>query len=431
MTVILRKTLSLLFLSFFIFQSAVSQKCATTLRDSVAQANDPSYLKHRQERISHIRNLDARSKKTDNTIIYVPTVIHVIHTSLDGSISDDPDIGNISEEQIASQMRVLNEDYRRKIGTPGFNDHPDGADMQIEFCLAKFDPDGNPTTGITRHYRDKVQYDPVADDREIKQIVQWPVEEYMNIYVVPFLKNGFLGYASFPDEPREWDGIVMSNRYFGDRIGTAQFGFPYNEGRTLTHEVGHWLGLLHTWGDGGCGIDDGCDDTPESDAGNFRCDTTHVSCGTIDMVRNYMDYSDDDCFNIFTNCQRDIARATFDSNTPNNRNDFLLATQNGSINCSLDQDTGEVPVKLTRILRIGTVNYERAEYIIYDLGPNYPYDIIIHDARGIRVSKLSIRSNNFGELRFSLGNRPAGIYFLTLKLANGEVKRFKISGPVR
>lgn len=429
MTMSLKRTLSLFFLSVLIFQSAKAQKCATPLRDSIAQLNDPAFLKKRQQRINYAREYGRLSKTPDNTIIYVPTVIHVIHTSADGSISDDPDIGNISEEQIASQMRVLNEDYRRKFGTPGYNDHPDGADMQIEFCLARFDPAGNPSNGITRHFRNKVQYDPVSDDREIKQIVQWPVEEYLNIYVVPFLKDGFLGYASFPDEPRQWDGVVMSNRYFGDRIGTAQFGFPYNQGRTLSHEVGHWLGLLHTWGDGGCGIDDGCDDTPESDAGNFRCDTTHVSCGSVDMVRNYMDYSDDDCFNIFTQCQKGIARLTFDPDAPFNRNNFLLATQNGSINCSLD--TGEIPPKITRIIRLGTVDYENADYIIYDLDNAFPYNILIHDSRGVQVSKKRIVSNAFGELRFSLGEFPAGIYFLSLQFANGDIKKFRISGPVR
>ncbi|MFN7013926.1 MAG: choice-of-anchor J domain-containing protein, partial [Bacteroidia bacterium] len=98
----------------------------------------------------------------------------------------------------------------------------------------------------------------------------------------------------------------------------------YDQGRTMTHEVGHMLGLRHIWGDGGCGVDDFCADTPESDAANYGCPTTHISCGTLDMVRNYMDYTDDSCMNIFTQNQKDRMLAVL-MNSPR-RDDLLTST---------------------------------------------------------------------------------------------------------
>jgi hypothetical protein len=93
-------------------------------------------------------------------------------------------------------------------------------------------------------------------------------------------------------------------------MGTATA--PFNLGRTTTHEVGHWLNLIHIWGDGPCGVDDLIADTPDSDDANHGCDIGHVSCGSVDMVQNYMDYSDDVCMNLFTQGQKERMRALFD-----------------------------------------------------------------------------------------------------------------------
>ncbi len=426
-----KKTLSLLIFTLAIFFQTEAQKCATTLRDSVSLLNNPEHLKIRAERLAEIHSFNKRNSKIQHPLVYIPTVVHIIHTSADGTISDDPDIGNISDEQIMSQIEVLNNDYRRKAGTPGFNNHPDGADLEIQFCLAKLDPNGNPTNGITRHFRDKDVYNPITDDREIKRIVQWPPDQYMNVYVVPQLKDNFLGYASFPDEPREYDGIVMSNRFFGNRIGTAidAFAFPYNSGRTMTHEVGHWLGLVHIWGDGGCSVDDGCPDTPDSDAGNYGCDTTHVSCTTVDMVRNYMDYSDDDCFNIFTNCQKSIARSVFEESIPNNRSTFYLNSLIGTINCGENTDTVDNS-KLSSEILLGTVDQQQGRYIIYNLAASKIYRISLYGFQGQKIEERSISTNASGELIFDLGDQRSGLYILKLDFLNGDSKQFKLFGSL-
>jgi hypothetical protein len=428
MTNILKISISIIIIFFLNAMSAEGQKCATSVRDSLAIAEDPTYLKMRTERINAIQRSASQKTTIGDEIIYIPTVIHVIHKSEDGSISDDPKLGNISNEQIESQMKVLNEDFRRLEGTAGFNNLIDGADMQLVFCLAKRDPNGNETNGITRHYYEKSSFDARRDDREIKSIVKWPQDDYLNIYVVPELKDDFLGYSTFPEDDRDWDGVVMANKFFGYEIGTTVFGFPYNEGRTLTHELGHWLGLLHIWGDGGCGVDDGCEDTPESDASNYGCDTLHESCLTIDMVRNYMDYSDDYCFNIFTRCQKQLARGIFEKGTPFNRNDILLANALGNISCS-DLDS-TVRVSDSQI-KIGTIDASRAEYSIFNLSTNTEYNVKLFDSRGRKISSFSETSNASGILNLEFNQFRQGIYTLELEFENGSSKKFKIFGPLK
>ena len=135
----------------------------------------------------------------------------------------------------------------------------------------------------------------------------WDPSSYLNIWVCN-LGSGLLGYAQFPGGNPATDGVVCDYAYFGT-IGTATF--PFDEGRTCTHEVGHYLNLRHIWGDGGCSVDDFVSDTPTSDGPNYGCALGHVSCGSTDMVQNYMDYSDDGCMNLYTAGQAARMNALF------------------------------------------------------------------------------------------------------------------------
>lgn len=253
-------------------------------------------------------------------ILTIPIVFHIIHNG-DALGSNE----NITQAQVNSQLTVLNEDFRRMMGTPGYNTNPVGADTEIEFCMAVVDPNGNilAEPGIDRRNMTQASWQRstgAANDIEgvLKPQTIWDPTKYFNIWVVNFGGNSssLLGYAQFPNSTLQGigtnnggantDGVVVRFRSLGSVGNVAT---PYHKGRTLTHEIGHAFGLRHIWGDGSnCNASDFCDDTPKASAANYGCPTKN-SCADPapdpnDMVQNYMDYSDDLCMNIFTANQK-------------------------------------------------------------------------------------------------------------------------------
>jgi hypothetical protein len=218
--------------------------------------------------------------------------------------------GNIPDSAVDSQIDVLNEDFRAIAGSLG----APGEDVRIEFFLATQDPDGNPTTGITRTV--KTQW--YNDSGPYANALNWDTTRYLNIYTNS--AGGSLGYAYVPS-----GGGVVGSNFDGVRIlwtafgRNAPIGPPYNLGRTATHEVGHWLGLYHTF-QGGCASASGCagngdlicDTNPEgSPTGSGTCSKS--TCGSPDPADNYMDYSDDICMNKFTPNQANRMRCTIEN----------------------------------------------------------------------------------------------------------------------
>jgi len=262
--------------------------------------NNPERAKILDEIEAHTAKwIKEKGENSARNIITIPVVVHVVYRT---------GTENISDAQIQSQIDVLNDDFRR------LNSDADGtwsqaADVEIEFCLASVDPDGNPTSGITRT---STTVNGFGTNDAVKFASSggkdaWPSGDYLNFWVCN-IGGGILGYAQFPGGNAATDGVVNGYQYTGT-IGTATA--PFNLGRTATHEVGHWLNLRHIWGDGGCGVDDFVSDTPTSDAPNYGCAAGHQSCGTTDMVQNYMDYSDDGCMNLFTQGQKSRMQALF------------------------------------------------------------------------------------------------------------------------
>ncbi len=248
-------------------------------------------------------------------IYRIPIVVHVLH--LGEPLGEGH---NLSRARIESQIQVLNQDFRRQAGTPGFNDHPDGADARIEFVLAKTAPDGTSTEGIVRVDMTQVE-NPVPSGAHFDYFAfysYWDPALYLNIWSIPLpgLEDVFLGQATGPDtdlpggdlfiagEPTRAEGVHINSAHFGISNASQLHGM----GRTATHEVGHYLGLLHLWGDGNCETNDFCEDTPPVSKHTQGCSgPAPKACdGQLAMVENYMDFTPDACMHVFTNDQ--IAR---------------------------------------------------------------------------------------------------------------------------
>lgn len=284
---------------------AQERNCATMDNLEHRKNEDPG-LEQRMSQIEAYTQNKVKSleqNKITGSIVTIPVVVHVIYSN-----SNE----NISEAQILSQIQVLNDDFRR-LNSDANNTWSQAADTQIQFCMATVDPNGNPTNGITRKSSSKTSWGTSDAMKKSSQggVNPWNTSQYLNMWVCN-IGGGILGYAQFPGGNAATDGVVMGPSYFGSKNGGSGFylSAPFNLGRTTTHEVGHFFNLRHIWGDGGCSVDDYVTDTPTSGGANYGCATGAVSCGTVDMVQNYMDYSDDGCMNLFTQGQKNRMRAS-------------------------------------------------------------------------------------------------------------------------
>jgi len=261
--------------------------------------------------------------------IIIPVVVHILH---------DGEIGNISDAQVYDAIRMLNEDYN-KLNTDTVDTRntsnapfkPIAADINIQFKLAKIDPNGDCTNGIERRSSTEGTYN--ANDDNAKHyngggLDAWDRNKYFNIWVVNTIENTgstgtILGYGQFPMwGSADTYGFVVRNDAFGS-IGTS------SGDRTVTHELGHCLGLFHTF-QGGCGSNssscssqgDGCCDTPPVNDPHWSCSASQNYCNQIpngdsygfdayDQFENYMSYSP--CQNMFSEDQKAIIEGNFAS----------------------------------------------------------------------------------------------------------------------
>jgi hypothetical protein len=296
----------------------IQERCGYQALLDWKKSQDPDFDRKKQAATQFFNEQSQQLRlATPAQQITIPVVVHIMHAPGEaiGTAS------NISDAQILSQLAVLNEDFRKTAGSRGFNTHPFGADTEISFCLAKRDPAGNPTNGINRvAYTHSANHN-FSRDEEMKALSIWPTNRYMNIWVVKNM-SGILGYAYLAEDMatdpqrNSIDGVVIACQYFGSRdkqLPGQNFNLAatYDLGRTTTHEVGHFLNLLHTWGDGDCTADDEVGDTPNCNGPYYGCDATApVQCGQSRMIQNYMDYSDDRCMNIYTIGQKNRMQTT-------------------------------------------------------------------------------------------------------------------------
>lgn len=350
-----------------------------------------------------------------NEVIIVPVVIHILYNTTDQ---------NISDQQVLSQITALNNDYRRRnadtINTPDVFKSV-AADIRIQFCLARVDPNGRPTSGIIHKPTTQSQF--LADD-QMKFSSKggddaWDATKYLNIWVCN-LFGRTLGYAVMPGSPLANDGVVIKYDCFGT---TSNVSAPYNKGRTATHEIGHWLGLRHLWGDTLCG-DDSIADTPPQETSNSYCPVfPHVSSCSInpsgDMFMDYMDFTDDGCMNMFTKGQKAKMRSLFALG--NSRNSFL----NSGVCDSSNAEAGPLPtdsvIPETTPLKISVYPnpFSNAIKIVSDSKSDLTGKILrLYDITGRLFKTQTIQSQN---TVLDVSNLPSGMYILKIEDSNGSL----------
>lgn len=289
-------------------------------------------------------NPDCDTQQTNPSSAYAPTSIHripvVVHVIMNAAGQ-----GNVSAALVQSQITVLNEDYRAMAGTPGAG----GTDAMIEFYLATTDPNGLPTSGIT--YTTNNNW--FNDVGSYWTTLAWNPNRYLNIYTNT--AAGALGYV--PNLP-QYGGLVGTS---ADRVVIAWDAFgryasggaPYDRGRSATHEVGHYLGLYHTF-DNGCGSPTACYttgdlicDTAGEAMARYGCPGSASSCGSADPIHNYMDYTDDTCMTGFTPEQVRRMRCTLQSYRPQ------LATTVASASATRRNGAGDLDIYTATAPRLG------------------------------------------------------------------------------
>ncbi len=275
------------------------RSCGTMAVHRRLLSTSPAYARARDQIEDHARSYERGEASAQRTgVTRIPVVVHVVWNTAAQDISD---------AQIASQIDVLNRDFRRT--NPDFSSTPAAflplaTDARVEFFLATSNPSNGATSGIERRQTTVTGF---SDNDAVKSAASggmdaWPSAQYLNLWVCP-LAGGLLGYAQFPGGPAATDGVVILHSAFGTN-GTA--AAPFNLGRTATHEIGHWLNLNHIWGDDGTGCSgtDNVADTPNQGGPNYGTPTfPHLSCSNGpngDLFVNYMDYVDDRAMFMFT-----------------------------------------------------------------------------------------------------------------------------------
>jgi hypothetical protein len=311
--------LSTIFFLLLTVTSWAQERCGTVEYEKLLHLRNPKkesvdqFENWMKTKLNQLKTFPLSAQRTQATYT-IPVVIHVIHNG--------EAIGtgiNISEAQIQSQMVVLNNDLNRlnadQTNTPAIFQSVAGS-FDVQFVLAQQNPNGLATNGIVRVKGSKPSWT-FNDNYQLKSQSYWPAEQYLNIWVT-YLTD-YLGYTQLPvsalpgledsSNERLTDGIVINYREFGTiDAGSFDLHPKYNKGRTLTHEMGHFFGLRHVWGDiNGCTGTDYVGDTPTQSNSTSGCPAhPQTSCTTTKMFQNYLDYTDDACMNIFT--QGQVAR---------------------------------------------------------------------------------------------------------------------------
>ena len=400
------------------FQLGAQRNCLSFSYQQTALRSDPSAAAKmnsiesfaRQSILSSQNNSAARG---GSTVIKIPVVVHILYHLPTEKISD---------AQVQSQINALNKCFRRlnadSIKTPArFKQF--AADCEIEFQLATSDPRKRYTSGIIRKYTPILRWE--SDDK-MKFSAQmgddaWDPKSYLNIWVCNL--EQLAGYSSILGGTENKDGVVIGFPAFGTNNSTT----GYDMGKTAVHEVGHWLGLKHLWGDTDCG-DDGVSDTPRQAWYNIECPSgILISCNNGlqgDMYMNYMDFTSDACMNLFTLGQKARMRVMFE---PGGIRNSLLSSKGLNAPMIFESPLPEEDPKwLQPRLFPNPANAELQLDLSYDIrwvGKT----IFITNLNGQSVMNVAITSKI---QRIDISKLKPGLYFLAAKKDDGESMKQRI-----
>ena len=363
--------------------------CGTSYRDGSTRTVNTATRKLRSTNITF---------PTDS-LLSLPIVVHVVHQGEAVGTGS-----NLSFVQILSQFEVLNEDFRRLPNTNGHNTSPLSGDSFIEFVPAELDPQGEPLEELGIHRinaRDlgwnAPPYNGIYIDGTIKPQTQWNPNRYLNVWVLDL--EFFNGLAQFPDASglSQLDPNQGSSQTDGIVIDTEEWGAQsFSFGRIVTHELGHFLGLLHTWGKGGCESDDGCEDTPPSAGPINGCPVEPFSCGNAVMKENYMDLTGGACQHTFTRCQISRMRQVL-SRSPRRRE--LLTSPVGRIPRVAPQasfSSVEIGDSCSGTLQFMDESLNQPFFWSWDFGngstSEEPSPIVTFDKEGVYPVTLTVRN---------------------------------------
>ena len=406
----------------------------------------------------------------DTEIYYIPVVFHIIFSDT----GKGPDM--VTDSNIISQIQVLNEDFGKMPGTHGYNTYVFGADTRIRFRLAQIDPYGNKTSGIERKHHNTANISE-SNEMDIKNVSRWDQRHYLNIWVVDEIDGdpNTAGYSylahdvSNKDSAQQIDGTVINYRFIGKNTKYQNL-VNYKLGRTVTHEIGHYCDLLHTWGDevDVCG-DDGVPDTPPCENAYYSqysdgCDspyqcpdsrpdlskyTTDLVNGKIDslnyrfksgkisqvlyandlynfevilnyarLVADYMDYSDDRCMNVFTKGQANRMRGALRQYRPN-----LISCPNylrTGIESSCEPTSTTFAANDVEIIPNPTISTNINFFLYLDF--EQKLDFFLYDNLGRELFEQERVTAGGGNYTMSVPGLKPGIYYAVIK---GQTQSFR------
>lgn len=448
----MKKIFTTLTLSTLVFFGAVAQNTSSTEvpdRKCGSPKVNPTYEEAFQQMVQKHQQF-ANGKKA--AVVYnIPVIFHILHSGVAVNTTGATSGRNLNAAQINSQLAVLNADYR-KLNTD-FSTYVTqsafssvAADVEINFCAAKVSPTGTVLAepGIDRisvssKGWNALPYSMSYIESTVKPGSSWDPTKYFNVWVLEFggVDAGTLGYAQFPTIPSgtnpvtdmvgaggaaNTDGVVLDYHYVGN-TGTALASAPYNKGRTLTHEAGHWLGLWHIWGDDGssCSGTDYVTDTPNQADENYTCPSTNGAVSadgcagsTGAMYQNYMDYSDDKCMVMFTAGQKARMQAVM----ANCARRLSLTTSTVCSVTGIDENISNVNLDVYPNPTNGELYVDITTLDVQD------FTISVINTLGQTVKEEKQIQSNGGKIKIDLSDKNTGVYFVTVKSKSGSnVKR--------